>query len=104
DLLLVAELSLELLIDIVGSARLMQHGQGLGPGERRALAIAVERRLAPGVEQVETLLRFPPLARVGGVHVEAKGAAVDLGGAGHHEVHETRLEAAFVEASAKIEP
>src|SRR5215813_14166209 len=53
-LLLVAELSFERLIDVVGSASLRQQGQGLGPGERGALTVAVERRIAPGVEQVKT--------------------------------------------------
>ena len=39
----------------------------------------VKWRLAPGVEGVDALLAFSVLAGVAGVHVDAEGAAVDLG-------------------------
>src|ERR1700733_7319198 len=68
-LLLFAELSLERLIDVIGSARPRQQGQGFGPGQRCALTVAVERRVPPGIEQIETLLRLASVARVGGMHV-----------------------------------
>jgi hypothetical protein len=50
---------------------------GLGPGQRRALAIGVERGLAPSVEQIEPLLALAFRASVPGMHMQAIGAAVD---------------------------
>ena len=44
----------------------------------------VERRLAPGVEQVEPLLALAVGAQLLGVHVDAMGAAIELRGAELH--------------------
>jgi hypothetical protein len=75
-----------LLVDFVRSVRLMNEGDGLRPGEGRALALAVERGLAPGVEQIEPLLGFASRASFARMHVDAERAAIDLGRKGLHEI------------------
>jgi len=67
-------------------------GDRFRPLERGALALGVERGFAPGVQRVEALLGFPGVAGVLGVHVDAVGAAVDLRGAGLHELEEPGLD------------
>ena len=59
---------------------------------------AVERGLAPGVEQVEPLLGLAGGARVLAVHVDAIRAAVQLRGA-----HLDELEQSVLEAGGPIE-
>src|SRR5262249_18745925 len=65
---------------------------GLGPLERRALTIAEERRLPPGVERVEALLGFACVPGVLGVHVDAVRAAVDLRRADLDELEQPRVQ------------
>src|SRR5215472_12666937 len=72
-------------------------GQRLGPGQRRPLALAVERRLAPGVEQIEPLLVLAGCAQLLGVHVDAMGAAVDLRRPQLHQLEQAMLKAAAVD-------
>src|SRR5690349_15535659 len=60
--------------------------------QRCPLAQAVERRLAPGREDVQPLLVLAPGPSVLAVHVEAVGAAVELGGAQLDELQQRRLE------------
>lgn len=50
-------------VDVVGHVRVPNEREALGPFERRALAVGIERRLAPRVEQVETLLGLTGRAR-----------------------------------------
>ncbi|MNN69226.1 hypothetical protein D3C81_1849950 [compost metagenome] len=55
-----------------------QLGQGFGPEQRGAFAVGEEWRLAPGRHGEQAAWGFAVLDRVGGVHVDAEGAAVDL--------------------------
>ena len=71
------ELRADLGIDVVGRMRFGDQRHGFGPGERRAFALAIDRRFAPGVQEIEPLLGLSALARILGVHVDAVGAAVD---------------------------
>jgi len=48
------------------------------PAPRSALAHAVDRRFAPGVEQMHALVGFAERARVARVHRKTIGATVDL--------------------------
>jgi hypothetical protein len=64
----------------------------------------MERRFAPRIEQVEPLLRLALLARGGGMHVAAEGAAVDLRGADLHQLHQAFLEPVLERALAVVEP
>src|ERR1700748_1341927 len=79
--LLFGEVGAGLGISLIGGVTVGDEGEGLGPGEGGALAVGVVGALAPGVEGVETLLTFAEGAEVLRVHVEAVGAAVDLGDA-----------------------
>ena len=73
--------------------RLTDERDGLGPRQRGPLAIAVERRLAPGVEDVDPLFRLSCRAGVDRVHVEAIRAAVDLRGADLDELQQRVFQA-----------
>ena len=44
------------VVDLVGHMGLADQRQRLGPLERGVFAVGVERRFAPGVEHVQTLL------------------------------------------------
>src|SRR4029079_7234456 len=70
DLLPGREVPAELLIILVGSMGLGHQRQGLGPGERGPLAVAVERRFAPGAQEIQPLLGLAVGAGVLGVHVD----------------------------------
>ena len=87
DLLLLRELSLQ---GFVGARMRMPfaiaRAQRLGPAERGTLPIGVAGGLAPSRQQVDTLLGFSVLARMHRMHIEAVGAAVDLGGTNFHKV------------------
>jgi hypothetical protein len=69
----------------------------LSPGERGALARTVERRLAPGIEQIKALpaLSFGP--GFAGMHVDAIGATVYLRGSRLDQI-EQRLAAGRLKA------
>src|SRR3546814_2471678 len=73
-LLLLRELFRHRFIDIVGRVRLGDQRQGFGPAERGTFALAVERRFAPGVEQIQALLRLALFPGAGGMHVKTKRA------------------------------
>src|SRR5690606_4798313 len=66
------------VVDVVRHTVYAESGQRLGPLQRRTFAIAVERRFAPGIEQIKPLLRLARGAGILAVHVETVGAAVDL--------------------------
>jgi len=97
DLLGGGEVPGELLVIPVGSMGLGHQGQGLGPGEGGPLPVVEERRFPPGVEEVEPLLRLAAGAGILGVHVEAEGAAVDLRGAGLHQLDQAVLQPAVLQ-------
>ena len=94
DLLLLGELRLQ---GFVGTFQpLMSFGeprQRLGPAECGAFTVGIARGLAPGRQQVDALLGLSLRARFRRMHVDAVGAAVDLGGADLHELDEARLKA-----------
>src|SRR4051794_27344903 len=91
--LLFAEVLARFFVHVIGHVRLADERQRLRPGKRRALPIAVERRFAPGIEQVDALLRFAAGARVDAVHVDAVRAAVDLRRADLDQLQQRMLEA-----------
>ncbi len=80
-------------VDIVGYVRLADQRDGIGEGERGALPLRVVRGLLPGGDGIQALLTLAALARVGGVHVNAVDAAVELGGTDPHEFLQRRLQA-----------
>src|SRR3546814_15434055 len=75
---LVVEMRLEQLIIGVGGVGLGDPRQRFGPTKDRALAVSEQRRVAPGVEQMDTHVAFAMLGRILTVHIDAKGAAVDM--------------------------
>jgi hypothetical protein len=46
----------DLLEHLIGHMRLGDQSERLRPGQCRALAVRVKRRVAPGIEQIEPLL------------------------------------------------
>src|SRR5207247_79928 len=78
--LLLAEVRSDFLVDSIRHVAAGDQGHGLRPCQGSALAIAVVRAFAPGVQRVESLLPFPDRAQILPVHVQAVGAAVDLRG------------------------
>src|SRR5699024_10724812 len=89
-----AEMRAYLFVDLIRHMVVRDPGDGLRPGQRRALPLAVEWRLAPGVEDVETLLALARRAGILAVHVQAVGAAVDLGGTHLDQLQQRCFEAA----------
>src|SRR5262245_5027426 len=73
------ELLPRLLVEIVGHTA-PDESDGVRPGQSRTLTIVEERCFAPGVERVDSLLRFAGSAGILGMHVDAEGASVDLRG------------------------
>jgi hypothetical protein len=67
-------------------------GHGLGQGQRRPLPRAEERRLPPGGQGVAALLGLAGRPGVLGAHVEAEGAAVELGRPELDQLAEHRVE------------
>jgi hypothetical protein len=63
-------------VDALGLGRDQRHC--VGERERRALALVEQRRLTPGGEREQPLLRLAAGERVARVHVDAVGAAVEL--------------------------
>src|SRR5437879_10370427 len=66
---------------------------GLRPCERGPLPVCVERGLAPGGKAIESLLGLAARAGVFRMHVDAIGAAVELGRTSLDQIEEARLEA-----------
>src|SRR5688572_25993552 len=91
---LVGEMAAGGVVGGVGDVAVGDVGQGLGPLEGGAFAVGVVRGFAPGVQAVEALLAFAGGAGVLPVHVDAIGAAVDLGGAQLDHVQQGLVEAA----------
>src|SRR6266702_1735958 len=73
-----AELRTDLVVDGVGDVRLRYQRYSLGPGQHRPLALRIERRLPPGIQEVEPFLGLAVGAGVARMHVDAEGAAIDL--------------------------
>src|SRR5262249_40634599 len=74
-------------------------GYRLGPGQRRPLPGRVERDLLPGLQEIEALLALAVLARLLAVHVEAVGAATDLGGPHLDQMDQALLEPAIADVA-----
>src|SRR5574341_1508382 len=90
--LLVGELLSRLLEDLIGGVSIRDEGDGLRPGQRGPLSVAVEGRLPPGIQEIQTLLCLAPRPRVLGVHVDAVRAPVDLRGPELHQLAQGWLE------------
>src|ERR1051325_12239705 len=65
---------------------------GLRPCERGPLRVCVERGLTPGRKAIESLLGLAARAGVFRMHVDAIGAAVELGGTSLDQIQEARLQ------------
>src|SRR5579863_1718161 len=65
----------------------------LRPFQRGAFSLGEKRRFPPGVECVQALLGLTRGPRVFGVHIDAVGAAVDLGRPDFYKLAERRFEA-----------
>ena len=76
---------------------LRYQSDGFDPAQRRALAFAVNRGLAPGVQQVHALVGFAELARVARVHSEAIGATVDLRSADLDQFAQLRIKTGLID-------
>ncbi len=72
------EMGADFLIDLIRRMGLRDQRHRFRPCQCGALAVSIDRRFAPGIEQIEALLGFAALARILGVHVDAEGATVDL--------------------------
>ena len=96
------ELRARLLVHLVRRMALGDQRQRFGPSQRRALALAVERRFIPGVEQIKPLFAFARGAQLLGVHVDAVGAAVDLRGAQLDQFQERMVEPAAVDEGMQL--
>src|SRR5258708_6464725 len=94
-LLVLGELRLQCAINVVGRVGLRHQRQSLGPRKRGPLALAVEWRFAPGIEQVKALLGLAMLSRIGGMPVQTASAATDLRRPDLHEFHQAVLQAAL---------
>lgn len=75
-----------LVVGGVGNVVMADQGDLFGEREYGPFLGGEEWRFAPGVEGIDTLFGFTVFAGVAGVHVDAKGTAVDLGGADVDEV------------------
>jgi len=78
DQLFFGKMRTRLLIDGIGHMIVRHQRHRLGPSQRRPLAIAKERGLAPGIQRIQPLLGLSPGPGVLGMHVQAVGASVDL--------------------------
>ena len=92
DLLLLAELLVQLRIDVGWSPLFRDQRQMIDPGQCGPLTGGENRRFMPGREQMQPLFGLACLARVGCVHVEAVGAAVDLRRADFDQLDQAVLE------------
>ena len=72
---------------------LVKTRQRLGPGECRLFAIGEIADVAPDDDTIQPLVGFTVVARFFGVHLDAMGAAVHLGGAQMNEMGELAVEA-----------
>src|SRR5580704_14602610 len=66
--------------------------QCFGPAQRGPLTVGIARSLAPGRQQIDTLLGFSIFASKHAMHIETVGASVDLGSTNLHQLAEARLE------------
>ena len=93
DLLRFGELRLQ---GFAGAFQIVAFGeprQRFGPAERRAFTLGVAGGLAPGRQQVDALLGLALLTRIRRMHIDAVGAAIDLGGTDFHQPDEGRFQA-----------
>lgn len=65
-------------INFIGRTGFGHVSDGFRPGEGGAFAIGEKRRFPPRSQAIEPLLRFAQVPGFGGVHIEAKSAAIDL--------------------------
>src|SRR5450830_1021311 len=77
DQLRIAELGAYQRVVFVRCTGLGDQGQRFAPGQGCAFTFSEERCFAPDRHGVEAAFSFAGLAGIGGVHVDAEGAAVD---------------------------
>ena len=95
DDFLFRKMGTEALEDIVGRVCLRNQRESFGPRSRAARSFGVKRGFAPGIQFIEALLeRFTGGASLFGMHVEAIGATIDLGGAHPDEMEQFLVDAA----------
>ena len=75
-----------LVVGGVGDVVMADEGDLFGKGEDAAFFRGEEGRLLPGIKRVDALFGLAGFAGVPGMHIDAKGAAVDLGGPDLDEV------------------
>jgi hypothetical protein len=86
-----------------GHVAVAEPGHRLGPGERGALSLGVDGRLAEHGEQIDALRALAGGVEILAVHVDAEGAAVDLRDAQVHEVEEPAVEAGRLQVALDAE-
>lgn len=103
DNFLIGEMRPQAGIHVVGGVRLGEQSQRLRPCQSGAFAAGIERRFAPGVQQVEAFFGLALLAGLRGVHVEAERARVELGGSNLYELHQCSFEAGGLDMLAEVD-
>jgi hypothetical protein len=77
-------------------------GEGLGQGERGALGVGEERRVAPSRHGVDPFVALTGLAQVARVHVDAHAAPVDLAGAQVRQLESRERDAGVLHGGAQV--
>lgn len=78
DQFLLGKLAVGQLINIIGHIFIRKFGNSLCPGKRGTFPLRVKWRFAPCIEHINALFCFAAGAQVLRMHIQAKGAAVDL--------------------------
>src|SRR5690625_3203282 len=99
--LLFGEMRSESLVICIRRSAISNSCHGFGPGKSPALARTVERRIAPGAQDVETLLAFAVAPRLARMHMQTIGASIDLGGPDLDQVPQARLQPAFARSEER---
>ena len=83
--------------NVIGYVALRHQRDGLYPAQGGTLTRTVERRFAPGVEQVHALVGFAELSCVARVRRKTIGATVDLRDADLDQLAQFRIKAGLVD-------
>lgn len=90
-----AELRLDFGMDVIRCPRGFDPRQCFRPSKCGGLARGMDRRPAPGIQQVKAFLSFTVCARVLPMHVDAARAAIDLRSAQVHRFNQAVLSPLF---------
>src|SRR6185437_7100920 len=99
---LLAELRARCLIYLIRNVAVGDQRDRLGPGQRGAFAVTVERRFTPHAEQIKPLFALAVGPQLLGVHVDAMTAAIDLRSSELHQFEKGMFEAAFANEDMQI--